>query len=55
MTRQDAERMPDARRVLLIVNPSAGGGRAARAVPGVEAALAAHGVQIGSEWCRYLV
>lgn len=36
--------MPDARRVLLIVNPSAGGGRATRVLPAVEAALAGHGL-----------
>ncbi len=44
--------MPDARKVLLIVNPSAGGGRAARAVPGVEAALAGHGVPTRTERTR---
>jgi YegS/Rv2252/BmrU family lipid kinase len=32
------------RRALVIVNPSAGGGRAGRALPAVEAALRAHGV-----------
>jgi YegS/Rv2252/BmrU family lipid kinase len=32
------------RRVRLIVNPSAGGGRAARLLPGVEAALRGHGI-----------
>jgi HAD superfamily hydrolase (TIGR01450 family) len=45
--RQDDARMPAARRVVLIVNPSAGGGRAARLVPAVEAALAGHGLPPG--------
>jgi YegS/Rv2252/BmrU family lipid kinase len=34
----------DERRVRLIVNPSAGGGRAARLLPDVEAALRSHGI-----------
>jgi YegS/Rv2252/BmrU family lipid kinase len=34
------------RRIRLLVNPSAGGGRAARALPAVEAALAGHGLEV---------
>jgi YegS/Rv2252/BmrU family lipid kinase len=44
--------MPAARRVVLIVNPSAGGGRAARLVPAVEAALAGHGLPTRTERTR---
>jgi YegS/Rv2252/BmrU family lipid kinase len=33
------------RRIRLLVNPAAGGGRAAAALPGVEAALAGHGLE----------
>ena len=44
--------MPDARRVLLIVNPSAGGGRAARLVAAAEAALASHGLPTRTERTR---
>ena len=46
--------MPAARRVVLIVNPSAGGGRAARLVPAVEAALAGHGLRARTERTRSL-
>src|SRR3954451_23208700 len=37
------------RPVCLIVNPSAGAGRAAKLLPGVEAALRAHGLSFGGE------
>jgi YegS/Rv2252/BmrU family lipid kinase len=37
------------RRIRLLVNPSAGGGRAAAALPGVEAALADHGLDFTTE------
>jgi YegS/Rv2252/BmrU family lipid kinase len=40
------------RRALVIVNPSAGGGRAGRALPAVEAALRAHGVAFRVEPTR---
>jgi YegS/Rv2252/BmrU family lipid kinase len=40
------------RRALVIVNPSAGGGRAGRALPEVEAALRAHGVAYRIERTR---
>lgn len=43
-----------ARRVCLIVNPSAGGGRAGRALPAVERALESHGLEIRSESTRDL-
>src|SRR5215218_6161203 len=36
--------MEEPRRVCLIANPSAGGGRTARLLPGVEAALRGHGL-----------
>lgn len=42
------------RRVCLIVNPSAGGGRAARALPEVERELSAHGIQLRTESTRDL-
>jgi YegS/Rv2252/BmrU family lipid kinase len=42
------------RAVSLIVNPAAGGGRAARALPEVEAALAAHGLRFHTESTRDL-
>jgi YegS/Rv2252/BmrU family lipid kinase len=40
--------------VCLIVNPSAGGGRAGRVFPSVERALAGHGLQVRSELTRDL-
>jgi YegS/Rv2252/BmrU family lipid kinase len=42
------------RRALLIVNPSAGGGRAARVLPSIEAGLGAHGVGFRTELTRDL-
>lgn len=42
-------RLPASRLLRLIVNPSAGGGRAAAAVPGVEAALRGHGMAFKTE------
>jgi YegS/Rv2252/BmrU family lipid kinase len=42
------------RRVLLIVNPSAGGGRAGRALPEVEKALASHDLEHRTETTRSL-
>ena len=42
------------RRVCLIVNPSAGGGRAARALPGVERALRDRGLELRTESTRDL-
>jgi YegS/Rv2252/BmrU family lipid kinase len=50
--RQDARRMP--RPVALLVNPSAGGGRALRALPAVEAELARLGVPFRAEHTRSL-
>ncbi len=41
-----------ARHACLIVNPQAGGGRAARSVPAVEAALRARGLPFRLEWTR---
>ncbi|HWF52076.1 MAG TPA: diacylglycerol kinase family protein [Solirubrobacteraceae bacterium] len=46
--------MAEARKLSLIVNPSAGGGRAGRSLPGVEAALAAAGVPHRAECTRSL-
>jgi len=40
--------------ILLLVNPSAGGGRAGRLLPGVEAALRRHGLQARTELTRDL-
>src|SRR5262245_52179530 len=40
--------------VALIVNPAAGGGRALRRLPAVEAALRARGLQVASERTRSL-
>jgi YegS/Rv2252/BmrU family lipid kinase len=37
------------RRIRLLVNPSAGGGRAAAALPAVEAALAGHGLEFATD------
>jgi len=48
---QDPER-PTARRLLLIVNPSAGGGRTTRTLPAVEAALAGWGADVRIERTR---
>ncbi|HYF28382.1 MAG TPA: diacylglycerol kinase family protein [Baekduia sp.] len=42
------------RRIRLIVNPSAGGGRAAKALPGVEDALRGHGLQVRTDPTRSL-
>lgn len=42
------------RRVRLIVNPSAGGGRAAKVLPDVEAALRGHGLPVRTERTRSL-
>src|SRR4051794_14891789 len=42
------------RRILIIVNPSAGGGRAGRALPAVEAALRARAVAFRTEPTRDL-
>ena len=46
--------MPEQRRIALIVNPSAGGGRANRAVPAVEAAFEAAGISHTVERTRSL-
>jgi YegS/Rv2252/BmrU family lipid kinase len=46
--------VPAPRRIALIVNPSAGGGRAGRALAAVEAALAAAGVEHRAEHTRSL-
>jgi YegS/Rv2252/BmrU family lipid kinase len=42
------------RRALLIVNPSAGGGRAARVLPSIESGLRAHGVEFRTALTRDL-
>jgi YegS/Rv2252/BmrU family lipid kinase len=42
-------RLPAPRRLLLVVNPAAGGGRAARVLPGVEGALRGHGLAFRTE------
>jgi len=42
-------RLPPSRRLCLVVNPAAGGGRAATLLPGVEAALRAHGLTFRTE------
>ncbi|HWF72635.1 MAG TPA: diacylglycerol kinase family protein [Solirubrobacteraceae bacterium] len=46
--------MPEPRRMVLIVNPSAGGGRAARALPAVQAALDASAIAHRAEPTRSL-
>jgi YegS/Rv2252/BmrU family lipid kinase len=46
--------VPEPRRIALIVNPSAGGGRAGRVLPAVEAALAAAGVEHRAQHTRGL-
>jgi YegS/Rv2252/BmrU family lipid kinase len=51
--RQDARRMPP-RPVALLVNPTAGGGRALKALPAVEAELARLGVVVRVEHTRSL-
>jgi YegS/Rv2252/BmrU family lipid kinase len=42
-------RLPAPRRLRLLVNPAAGGGRAAALLPGVEAALRGHGLTFATE------